>query len=121
MKIEVSIGELVDRLSILQLKSMFIKEEHKLKHILAEKSYLEKIVDKLKIDSWYYNALLSVNNILWHTEEDIRAKGLNNEFDDKFIELSKTIYTANDCRSMIKNKINIKYKSKFVEQKSYKK
>lgn len=121
MKIEVSISEIVDKLSILQLKSMYIKDEKKLKHILEEKTSLEIAVDKLKVDSWYYNALLSVNNILWHTEEEIRAKGLNNEFDDKFIQLAKTVYTANDCRSMIKNKINIKYKSKFVEQKSYKK
>lgn len=121
MKIEVSIGEIVDKLSILQLKSMYIKDEKKLKHILEEKTSLEIVVDKLKVDSWYYNALLSVNSILWHTEEEIRAKGLNNEFDGQFMELAKKIYIANNACSMVKSQINIKYKSKFVEQKSYKK
>jgi hypothetical protein len=121
MKIEVSIGEIVDKLSILQLKSMHIEDGDKLKHILIEAAYLEGVVKKLNVDIWYYNALLSFNNMLWQAEDEIRAKGLNSEFDNHFIELSKRIYTANDTRSLIKNKINIKYKSKFVEQKSYKK
>ena len=120
MKIEVSTGEILDKLSILQLKTMYIKDEDKLVHIEAEKSYLEAIASKLNVDSWYYSRLLSINNDLWHIEDKIRAKGLKNEFDNEFIELAKKVYETNDVRSIIKNQINIKYKSNFIEQKSYK-
>jgi len=120
MKIEVSTGEILDKLSILQLKTMFIKDEDKLVHIEAEKSYLEAIADELQVDKWYYNTLLSINNQLWHTEDEIRDKGDKLEFDNRFIELARRVYEVNDMRSKIKNQINIKYNSKFIEQKSYK-
>jgi len=120
MKIEVSTGEILDKLSILQLKTMYIKDEDKLVHIKAEKSYLEAVSSKLNVDRWYYDRLLSINNDLWHIEDKIRAKDIKNEFDNEFIELAKKVYETNDIRSIIKNQINIKYKSNFVEQKSYK-
>jgi hypothetical protein len=120
MKIEVSTGEIIDKLTILQLKTMFIKDKDKLVHIESEKRYLESIADELKVDSWYYNTLLSINNQLWQTEDEIRDKGNKFEFDNRFIELAKRVYEVNDMRSKIKNQINIKYKSKFIEQKSYK-
>ncbi len=120
MKIEVSIGEIVDKLSILQIKLENIKDEGKLVNIKKEFNYLYNVVFKdLKIQLNDYNKLLEVNKLLWSIEDDIRDKEHNNEFDQSFIGLARAVYFTNDDRSRIKKDINIKYGSEFVEEKSY--
>lgn len=121
MKIEVSIGEIVDKLSILQIKKENISEVDKLYNINNEFNYLHNIVfNELKIDEKDYNYLLIINKILWDIEDHIRKKEKENSFDNEFIDLARNVYITNDKRSIIKKEINIKYNSLFVEEKSYK-
>ena len=120
MQIEVSIGEIVDKLSILQIKLENITDEDKLVNIKKEFNYLYDIVFKdLKIQLDDYNRLLAINKQLWDIEDDIRDEERAKRFEDRFIELARAVYVTNDERSRIKKDINIKYGSDFVEEKSY--
>jgi hypothetical protein len=121
MKIEVSIGEIVDKLSILQIKKENIIDKEKLKNVDKEYRYLHEIVfSDLNINhDDDYLGLLEVNKTLWKIEDDIREKEYKKEFDDLFIELARSVYITNDIRAKLKKSINIKYGSLFVEEKSY--
>ena len=120
MNIKVSIGEIVDKLSILNIKKNNITEESKLFNIITEYNYLYDVVfNQLKIESDDFNNLLLVNESLWKIEDDIRDKERDKVFDIEFIELARSVYTTNDKRAEIKKKINLKYGSLFVEEKSY--
>jgi len=121
MKIEVSIGEIVDKLSILHIKKDNITDEVKLENVNKEYVYLYEIVfSQLDISYDDYSRLLEVNRSLWVIEDDLRDKEKVNEFDQDFIELARSVYYTNDKRAEIKKEINIKYGSLFVEEKSYK-
>jgi len=121
MQIEVSIGEIVDKLSILQIKLENITDEGKLVNVKKEFNYLYDIVFKdLKIQLDDYQRLLNINKQLWDIEDDIRDEERAKRFEDKFIELARAVYVTNDERSRIKKDINVKYGSDFVEEKSYK-
>lgn len=120
--IMVSVGEIVDKLSILQIKVEKIKDEEKLTNIIKEHHYLNNVVfNEMKIETSDFMDLVSVNQRLWEIEDDIRDKERNQEFDQEFIDLARSVYITNDERSEIKKRINIKYGSTFVEEKSYKK
>lgn len=121
MKIEISIGEIVDRLSILQIKKENINDFEKLENINKEYIYLHQIVfSYLNIDhDLDYIKLVNINKKLWDIEDKIREKERTKKFDDEFIELARSVYFTNDERSKIKKEINIKYGSKFIEEKSY--
>lgn len=122
MKIEVSVGEIVDKLSILDIKKRKITDTDKLVNIEKEYLYLHEIVfANLNIDMGDYNNLLTVNEELWNIEDDIRIKEKNQEFDDDFIRIARLVYVTNDIRFEIKNYINLKYNSNFREEKSYEK
>ena len=123
MKIEVSHGEIVDKLSILNIKKDNILDEVKLININKEYLYLHEIVfSQLNISyDDDYIRLLEVNRKLWEVEDKIRDKEKNNQFDDEFIELARLVYYTNDLRAKIKKEINLKYESEFVEEKSYNK
>ena len=123
MRIEVSHGEIVDKLSILNIKKDNIIDEVKLVNINKEYLYLHEIVfSDLNINhDDDYLRLLEVNKKLWDIEDKIRDKERNKEFDDEFIELARSVYHTNDIRANIKKKINVKYGSQFVEEKSYNK
>ena len=122
MKIEVSIGEIVDKLSILQIKTEFIKDEEKLNNVKKEYDYLYDIVfNEMKIEQSDFYELVLVNKKLWKIEDDIRDKERSKEFDDVFVELARAVYFTNDERAEIKKKMNLKYGSTFVEEKSYQK
>lgn len=121
MKIEVSVGEIVDKLSILKIKSDNITDLDKLKNINKEYEYLYTIVfDDLKVSQEDFSELVSINQKLWVIEDDLRDKEFVQEFDSVFIELARSVYFVNDKRAEIKKEINIKYGSLFVEEKSYK-
>jgi hypothetical protein len=120
MEIEVSIGEIVDKLSILDIKRRRITNSDKLFKIENEYNYLHKIVfTDLNINTHDYEQLLIINEQLWDIEDDIRIKEKNKEFDEPFIELARLVYITNDIRFELKKVINIKYGSNFSEEKSY--
>ncbi len=122
MKIEVSIGEIVDKLSILQIKTEFIKNEEKLNNVKKEYDYLYDIVfNEMKIKQSDFFDMVSINQELWKIEDDIRDKERAKEFDNEFIRLARAVYVTNDKRAEVKKVINIKYGSLFVEEKSYQK
>ena len=122
MNIEVSHGEIVDKLTILQIKKENITDPSKLDNIVKEYDYLLSIVENdlgISTESPEYLELLSINNELWVIEDDIRDKEKVKEFDDDFIKLARSVYYTNDVRAKIKKEINLKYLSGFVEEKSY--
>ena len=122
MNIEVSHGEIVDKLTILQIKKENITDPIKLDNIIKEYDYLLSVVENdlgISTLSPEYLELLSINKELWIIEDDIRDKERNKEFDDKFIKLARSVYYTNDVRAKIKKEINLKYSSGFVEEKSY--
>jgi len=122
MKIEVSVGEIVDKLSILKIKKNNIKDETKLININKEYNYLFQIVfDELKIEEGDFYNLVIINERLWDIEDKLRDKERDKSFDDDFIELARSVYFTNDRRAEIKKDINLKYGSLFVEEKSYNK
>jgi sulfur transfer complex TusBCD TusB component (DsrH family) len=122
MNIEVSHGEIVDKLTILQIKKENITDPSKLDNIVKEYDYLLSIVENdlgISTESPEYLELLSINNELWVIEDDIRDKERVKEFDDDFVSLARSVYYTNDVRAKIKKEINLKYSSGFVEEKSY--
>jgi hypothetical protein len=124
MKIEVSIGEIVDKLSILKIKSENITESVKLDNIIKEYNYLFNVVENelnISTNSELYKELLSINKELWLIEDNIRDKEREKSFDDEFISLARSVYFTNDRRADVKKRINIEYGSNFVEEKSYNK
>lgn len=121
-KIEVSIGEVVDKYTILEIKRNKIMDVIKLKIIDLEFQYLKNIVfNVIKISKNDLNDLLKINIALWDIEDLIRIKDRRSEFDEEFIELAKQVYRCNDIRFEIKNRINVSYGSRFKEVKSYEK
>ena len=122
MNIEVSHGEIVDKLTILQIKKENITDPSKLDNIVKEYNYLLYIVENdlgILTESPEYLELLSINKELWVIEDDIRDKERIKEFDDDFIKLARAVYYTNDVRAKIKKEINLKHSSGFVEEKSY--
>ena len=121
MKIQVSIGELVDKVSILSVKAEKIKNSQKLIHVQKELDLLQKAMKSIEIDpdSTEVNALMRVNLKLWDLENAIRLKEKKVQFDDEFIRLARAIYRFNDERTMLKRKISLKYHSELIEEKEY--
>lgn len=122
MKVEVSNGELLDKISILQIKSERILNEDKLKNIRTEYGELIKIGSTLLEDphvSTLYNKVKEVNETLWDLEDDIRKKEKAQLFDQEFIRLAREIYRTNDKRAEVKKQINLLTDSLLTEEKSY--
>lgn len=119
----VSIGELVDKLSILKIKLRFIDDHAKRQFVTAEADELESILAALNLEgvAAYLERLMDVNSRLWRIEDSIREKEAQRCFDDDFIQLARAVYHTNDERFRIKNEINIHYGSGLREMKSYKK
>ena len=121
MKVEVSNGELVDKVSILRIKLNKIKSEDKLKNVRAEFDILFEEMKKLGINenTEEYKELIKVNTDLWEIEDKIRVKELDQEFDEEFIELARSVYIQNDKRFELKKKINAATNSSLFEEKEY--
>lgn len=122
MKIEVSNGEIIDKLTILSLKLMHIKDESKLDNIKKEHDLLKNVASEIGIEEEnpLYIKLLEVNQKLWDIEDKIRDCERDKDFSEKFIELARSVYFTNDERSVIKREINEATGSKLTEEKSYK-
>lgn len=123
MEIMVSIGEILDKITILEIKKNKIIEESKLKNIFFEYSKLSNLIQKEYpeiLGMIEYNNLYEINLKLWVVEDSIRDKERLKDFGDEFIELARSVYFLNDERAKIKKEINLKFKSVIVEEKSYK-
>jgi hypothetical protein len=122
MKIEVSNGEIIDKLTILQIKLERIKDEAKLANLRKEYEELAKAASSiLSTDNPLYTELYTVNCELWDIEDRIRDLERNKKFGNDFIETARAVYYKNDLRSEIKKRINIKTSSGLTEEKSYEK
>ncbi len=122
MKIEVSIGEVIDKITILQIKEERIKDSIKLSHIKHELNILQQTLDESSIDvpSDMINRLKDVNSQLWDAEDILREKESIELYDDEFIKCAVLDSVLNDKRFLIKNEINNYCNSNIKEQKSYK-
>ena len=123
IKITISYGEFLDKLSILEIKNERIKDEAKLANIRKELNLLKELwatdpqsnVDiKAELDE-----MKAINKKLWDIEDDIREKERNKSFDDEFVRLARAVYFINDDRSDVKRRINEKLGSELIEEKSY--
>lgn len=121
MKIDVSIGELVDKVSILAIKLEKITSPEKRLNIAKEFDLLSAAMDEIgvKKDNPEYLALCQVNRKLWDIEDRIRLKEAHKAFDDDFIELARAVYFNNDDRAAIKRRINEAFGSELMEEKEY--
>ena len=118
----VSLGELVDKISILHIKNINIKDDEKLKLIREELELLNQTLNKyIKNNDIqnYLDSLIEINSKLWVIEDDIRDCERNKKFDQTFIDLARSVYFTNDKRSEVKLEINKKLGSKIIEVKSY--
>ena len=124
MKIEISNGELLDKISILELKLLNIKDEEKLINIQKEFDKLNTLCIKLfeqfggELQN-HYLELAKINGQLWDIEDEIREYEKNKDFGGKFTELARSVYFTNDKRSEMKKIINLITSSNLIEEKSY--
>ena len=120
----ISLGEILDKISILVIKEKNISDPNKQKHIKKELlslyDTLDKYISRDKVRE-HINSLISINAKLWKIEDDIRDCERKNKFDHKFIDLARSVYFTNDKRSQLKLEINNKFGSELVEIKSYEK
>lgn len=121
MKVEVSIGEVLDKVSILEIKLDKFSDSLKLANVRKEYNLLMKSMELLDIshDSAEFLQLKKVNLSIWNIEDSIRICEYNNNFGDEFIKLARGVYYENDKRAAIKRMINIKYNSLILEEKEY--
>jgi hypothetical protein len=126
VKIETSVGELLDKISILKIKKEKIVIKSKLNNIQKELESLLEIAEPLKdIDpdqfSNFMGQLIDINLNLWETEDRIRLLEKSQSFDKHFIELARNVYFTNDKRFDKKSEINNFYNSSIIEEKQYEK
>ena len=124
MKVEVSNGELLDKLTILELKLSNITDKQKLINVNKEHSELNPLAVRLFEEygndlKRLYLELTAINTELWKIEDDIRECERNKDFGDQFISLARSVYFTNDKRSDVKKAINLVTDSGFTEEKSY--
>ena len=122
--VPVSVGELIDKITILEIKSQRMTDPKKVANVSAELSLL--------LNTWQdshfatvdigpeWQSLRDINGKLWEIEDDIRDKERDRQFDGRFIELARAVYVTNDERAAIKKRINTLLGSSIVEEKSYK-
>lgn len=119
--VPVGLGELYDKISILEIKEERITDPEKLMHVHKELAELQTIAEKYPIDGPLYNDLKAINEVIWDNvgqQWDLEAAGSVGE---EVIELARQVYINNDKRAEIKRKINLQYGSGIVEVKHYNK
>jgi uncharacterized protein YukE len=123
IKVPVSFGEVLDKITILEIKSERIKDDAKLKNVKQELNELnatwtDAVSDQSAI-AQLRQQLKAVNEELWVIEDDIRDQEADQNFGARFIELARAVYVTNDKRASLKKDINLALGSRFVEEKSY--
>lgn len=123
IKVELAYGELLDKITILQIKSERITDAAKVANVNKELNLLNDLWasdEKSSADiSNEFKALKEINEKIWDIEDGIRDKERVKEFDEEFIELARSVYFSNDKRAEIKRAINLKLGSELIEEKSY--
>ena len=121
--IEISYGELFDKISILEIKKTKLTNSDDIKNVTFELNLLIDALNKSNIQKYnvnqLFNELKKINLQLWEIEDKIREKEKYNVFDNEFIQLARSVYRTNDKRSKIKKDINVHLKSEVFEVKSY--
>ncbi len=121
--IPISPGELLDKITILQIKAERITDAAKVANVETELNMLSKVWnDSIKSDDEIIALtaqLKSINEALWEIEDDIRDEERGKRFDERFIELARAVYVTNDERAKAKKKVNLLLNSNIVEEKSY--
>lgn len=120
----ISLGELIDKITILEIKNEKINDKEKLKNISNELDKLFSLLNSLQLSKKdldkYSKQLYVVNKKLWETEDILRALENEKSFNKEFIEHARNVYKLNDERFRIKNKLNKQFSSEIIEEKSYK-
>ena len=118
--IPVSLGELLDKITILEIKVLHLDGEG-LAHVVQELSLLRQVLGglALPLEQDSYSDLKSVNQSLWTIEDAIRDKERQGQFDAEFVELARQVYVQNDRRAALKRQINQIYGSELCEEKAY--
>ena len=123
IKVELAYGELLDKITILQIKSERITDTEKVANVNKELNLLNDLWasdEKSSADiAAEFKALKEINEKIWDIEDGIRDKERDKEFDEEFIELARSVYFSNDKRAEIKRAINMKLGSELIEEKSY--
>lgn len=119
----VSFGEILDKITILEIKSINIDDQKKVKNVQHELNILQKTWDEHVTASdkiiELKQQLKDVNQSLWNIEDNIRIKEYKKQFDDEFIQIARSVYFENDKRAAIKKEINLLLGSDLIEEKSY--
>ena len=123
IKVDIAPGELIDKITILEIKLERIDDQKKLMNVRTERDILTSVRDTSiqatdELDA-LTQALKEVNEKLWECEDDIRECESNKDFGEKFIELARTVYITNDKRAALKREINLLLGSPIIEEKSY--
>ncbi|MDH3388797.1 MAG: DUF6165 family protein [Gammaproteobacteria bacterium] len=123
IQIPISPGELLDKITILQIKAERIGDPAKVANVKTELAMLSRIWDETVEPDAVISALTaelkSINEALWEIEDDIRDEERNKRFGERFIELARAVYVTNDDRANAKKKVNLHLNSTIVEEKSY--
>ncbi len=123
IRVPVSPGEVLDKITILEIKSERMTDPQKVANVRVELDLLQKTwAEAIREDDTIrdlHAQLKEINEALWEIEDDIRDKERAKEFDERFIELARAVYFTNDRRSEVKKKLNLHLGSQIVEEKSY--
>jgi len=123
LQVPVSPGEVLDKITILEIKSERIADPEKVANVRSELALLQETwasnIRDSEIIQDLHARLKEINEALWEIEDDIRHKERAREFDDRFIELARAVYVTNDRRSQIKKELNLHLGSEIIEEKSY--
>lgn len=123
LKVDISVGEFLDKMTILEIKSERIQDSTKLQNVereldLLRKTWTDSAFGETDIGA-NLSELKSVNEMLWDIEDQIRRKESAQSFDDEFVRLARSVYQTNDRRAAIKRELNRILGSDLVEEKSY--
>lgn len=124
IEVPVSVGELVDKITILRIKNEKIEDKEKLSNIKIELSYLQEKLESLGLEKEVLDIiddLYDVNIQLWEVEDRLRDFEREENFRSEFVDSARSVYRLNDLRFSLKTKINVLTDSEIVEEKSYKK
>ena len=119
IEIPVSIGEVIDKITILKIKQKNITDISKLKNINHELDLLNEKIFDISIPEKMFEELMNINDQLWEIEDAVRLCEAKNDFGQEFINLARAVYITNDKRAELKRQINIWTNSELIEEKSY--
>jgi len=122
IRIDVGVGELIDKITILEIKQEQITVPEKLENIRHELNLLNQVKAGLQLSeesARLEKELKTINKKLWDIEDEIRLCESNKRFDEQFIQLARSVYITNDKRCEVKRQINVHHGSQIIEEKSY--